>query len=60
MTGVDEIVRGMARVAIINRVEDLLKQLGELDGCAHAWHCERCGLDGHGMADLRAEWESDS
>jgi len=25
--------------------------------CHHAWHCERCGRDGPGMAKLRREWE---
>jgi len=25
--------------------------------CRHAWHCERCGMDGPGMGELRDEWD---
>jgi len=37
------IIQGMTRVAIINRLESLLKQLDELDGCEHRLSCMKCG-----------------
>jgi len=43
-------------------LKDLRCQLNAIgfkptEPCKHAWHCERCGRDGPGMAELRAEWD---
>jgi len=42
----------------IERLNDLVWSMRHEAPCDHAWHCERCGMDGTGMAGLRAEWES--
>jgi len=50
----DPIVRGMARVAIINRLQDLLRQLSELDDCDHRLSCMACGIR---LGSKLLDWE---